>query len=435
MALSSHRLTAIGLVLTCFAHAQTEDGYNTKERILRIRELAKKNGAALPVLTQYLADPNRDIRIEAVQAIVKIDTERSLDPLVQATHDKDEDVAIRATDGLVNFYLPGYVAKGGRTGSLTRGVRQMKAFFSSRNDQIIESDVVIRPDVAQALSDLVATGPGFNARANAALAAGILRDEKAVPALVQSLHAKDDDLLFESLIALQKINDPAAGADIGFLAHDLDERIQTTALETIGLFRSTSAAPDVRSALKTARSKNVRRAALKALAMLGLQEDRPVFLQYAGDRDAELRSSALEGLGRIREPEDFPALQSSFDEGEADWRIHLAAAFGMVNEGKVDTSEFSPMAYLVENLGTKARSQTAAAYLKDLARRQDVRDSVTKMIPEMDKGQKVALCPVLGGVGTPDALATLNTLAKDIDSDVALAASKALRTARSRRIS
>ena len=435
MALYSFRLAVGGLLLASLACGQTEDGYNANERILRIRELAKKNAAVLPSLAQFLTDPNPDIRVEAVKAIVRIDTDRSLDPLVQATRDKDENVAIRATDGLVNFYLPGYIVKSGLTGSLTRGVRQMRAFFSSRNDQVIDADVAIRPDIAQALSDLVAEGLGFSARANAALAAGILRDRKSLPALIRALHAKDDDLLFESLIALQKINDPTAGADIGFLAHDLDERIQTTALETIGVLRSSSAAPDVRSALKTARSKNVRRAALRSLAMLGLPEDRPVFLQYTGDRDAELRSSALEGLGRIREPADFPALETSFDEGEADWRIHSAAAFGLVNEGKVNTSEFSPLAYLVENLGAKGRSDTVAAYLKELARRREIRDSLSRMLPEMDKSQKVAFCSVLAGAGSPDALATLNTLARDIDPDVAFAASKALRTTQTRPIS
>ncbi|MDQ2843377.1 MAG: HEAT repeat domain-containing protein [Acidobacteriota bacterium] len=429
------RLAVFTLLLAFALTAQNEDKYNVNERILRIRELGKKKPAVLPALAQYLSDPNRDIRLEAVKAIVKIDTPASLDPLVVATRDKDEDVEIRATDGIVNTYVPGYVAKGGLTGSMTRGTRQVKSFFSSRNDQVIDEDVQIRPDAAEALSQVVASGASIDARANAALAAGILRDRAAVPALLQSLHAKDDDLIFESLIALQKIRDPAAGEGIGFLAHDLDDRIQATALETIGILRAQVAATDVRSALQTARNARIRRAALKSLAMLGAAQDRPTFLQYSHDRDPELRASALEGLGRIREPEDFPLLQQSFDEGEIDWRIHLAAAFGMVNEGKVDTSEFSPLAYLMELLGTKGRSYAASAYLTELAARENVIDALTKMIPEMDKDQKIALCRVLGNAHAAGSTAALNTLAKDIDPDVAFAASKALQITQSRRSS
>jgi HEAT repeat protein len=427
-------LILFGIVLAGCLYAQGDNGGTAKERISRIRDLSKKDASVMPVLAGYLHDPARDVRIEAVKAIVRIDTERSLEPLIEATHDSDEDVQIRATDGLVNFYQPGYVARG-LTGPLTRGVRQMKGFFSVRNDQVIDASVQVRPDVAQAIADLVRQGASVNARANAALAAGILRDRTAVPALVDALHAKDNDLLFEALVALQKIKDPSAGPAVSFLAHDLDERIQATALETIGLLRSTSSAPDVRAALEHARSLRIRRAALDALAQLGQPEDRTTFQRYAEDKDIALRTSALEGLGRIREPEDFATLQKAFDEGDIDWRIHLAAAFAMVNEGKVDTGEFDPLPYLVENLRNRSRADVASAYLTELAARDNVRQALIQMIPQMDKSQKAAICPVLSAAGTPDAIEALNGLAKDRDADVAAAAAKAEQTAKARRSS
>lgn len=430
------RLALCGSLFALLLFGQNEDGYTANQRIKSIRELGKKNNpAALPVLAQYLTDPNLDIRVEAVKAIVKIDTEHSLDPLVQATRDKDEEVQIRATDGIVNAYLPGYIAKAGLVGTTARSVRQVKASFSSRNDQIIDAGIEIRPDVAKALADVVTSGATITSRANAALASGILRDRPAVPALVQGLHGRDGDLIFECLVALQKIHDLSEEPALGFLAHDLDDRIQTTALETIGVLRISSSAPDLRSALQSARNVRVQRAALEALALLGMPADRALFLQYAQERDVELRASALEGLGRIREPEDFPLLQTSFDESDADWRIHLAAAFGMVNEGKVDTSAFSPLGYLIQCLGTKPRAPTAAAYLTELVAHEDVRSPLAKMVPEMDKWQKVALCPALGAAQTPDVVPMLNVLAKDIDPDVAFAASKALRIAQTRKSS
>ncbi len=435
MVARSVRLIFVSLWLGSLVFAQNEDGYNSNERILKIRELAKKGPAALPVLAQYLNDPNRDIRIEAVKALVKVGSDRSLNPLVQATHDKDEDVEIRATDGLVNYYSPGYLARGGLTGAMTRGMRQVRGFFYTRNDRVVDPDVQIRPDVAQAIGDVVTGGATFAARANAALAAGILRDQAAVPALKQALHAKDSDLIFESLIALQKIHDRSAGPEAGFLAHDLDDRIQSTALETIGVLRSIPSAPDVRLALQSARNLKIRRAALQALALLGQPEDRTVFLKFADDRDVDLRASALEGLGRIREPQDFPALENAFDQGEIDWRIHLAAAFGMVNEGKVDDSEFSPLPYLVESLRTKTRADSATVYLTELAVHAEVVKALVKLMPELDRDQKVAFCTILANAPDPDAASALSVLAKDVDPNVALAASKALRTQQTRKSS
>jgi HEAT repeat protein len=429
----SSRLAMCTLFAVVAAFGYSDKDSTVNQRILTIRDLGKRDYTVIPTIAQYLKDPNLDIRIEAVKAIVRIDTTHSLDALIQAAHDNDPEVQIRATDGIVNAYVPGYVAKAGLTGSLTRGVRQVKSFFSSRNDQVVDPDVTVRPDVAQALGDEIRGGASLDARANAALAAGILRARPAVPALVQAAHSTDSELIFECLVALQKIHDPSAGPGISFLAHDLDERIQATALETIGILRSLQSASDVRSALKNARSMRIRRAALEALAMLALPDDRAIFQQYLKDSDAELRASALEGLGRLREPEDYPVLEAAYNEKNADWRVHLAAAFALVDEGKVDTSEFSPLPYLVENLSLKGRAYVANAYLVEVARREDVRASLAKLLPEATKDQKIALCSILGSSHAEDAVPILNGLAKDLDPDVAFAASRALRILEARR--
>jgi HEAT repeat protein len=413
------------------AFGQNENGYNAKQRIVRIHDLGKRNAQAIPALAQYLGDPNRDIRVEAVKAIVKIGTEDSLDPLIKATHDKDAEVQIRATDGIVNFYLPGYVAKGGLTGPFTRGVRQVKTFFSSRDNQIIDPSVTVRTDVAEALGHLIHGGAGMDSRANAARAAGILRAQPAVPALEEAVRSKNSQVIFECLVALQKIHDPSAGPSVSFLAHDLDDRVQATALETIGVLRSSSSAPDVRSVLREARNTRIRRSALQCLAMLGVPEDRKVFQQYVEDRDADLRSFALEGLGRIREPEDTSALEHAYDEKNADTKVHLAAAFALVSEGKVDTSDFSPLRYLVENLGIRGQRDSAQAYLTELCRRDDVRKALFPLLAESTKDQKLALCQALSASRDDDIIPVLNALAKDIDPDVSLAASKGLRAVQS----
>lgn len=423
----SWRVAACVAFAIAGAFGQSDAGADSNQRILTIRNLGKRDYTVIPTIAQYLKDPDRDIRIEAVKAIVRIDTVHSLDALVQATHDKDAEIQIRATDGIVNAYLPGYVAKAGMTGSVTRGARQVKSFFSSRNDQTVDPDVIVRPEVGQALGEEIQSGASLFARANAARAAGILRAQPAVPALVQASHSTDSQLIFECLVALQKIHDPAAGPGIGFLAHDLDERIQATGLETIGVLRSVQSAPEVRTALVNARNMRIRRAALEALAMLAIPRDRELFQQYSKNSDAELRASALEGLARLREPEDYPALETAYNEQNADWRIHLAAAFGLVDEGKVDTSEFSPLPFLLENLNVKSRAYVANAYLVELARREDVRAALVKLLPEATKDQKIALCSILGSSHAEDAIPVLNGLAKDLDPDVAFAASRALR--------
>ena len=87
-----------------------------------VREAAKTGTAAIPKLQEYLKNPNVDVRIEAVKQLTEIGTQYSLDPLIEAARDRDAEVQVRATDGLVNFYLPGY-AKTGFGASLSRAMR------------------------------------------------------------------------------------------------------------------------------------------------------------------------------------------------------------------------------------------------------------------------------------------------------------------------
>ena len=167
---------AFALVLPLLSQSAPGDASGTvKQRISHVRDLGKRDTSALADLAPYLHDSDRDVRLEAIKAVVRIDTKASLDALIAGTRDSDPEIHIRATDGIVNTYLPGYLANNSLSGNFTRGFRQIKGFFSERNDQVVDADVVIRPDVAQALADEINDGIGLDASSNAALAAGILR--------------------------------------------------------------------------------------------------------------------------------------------------------------------------------------------------------------------------------------------------------------------
>src|SRR4051794_29915409 len=121
------RIAAMLLLCVAFLHAQE---VRTKD----VREAAKAGSAALPKLQEYLKNPSLEIRVEAVKQITEIGTQRSIDPLVLATHDNDPEVQVRATDGLVNYYLPGYV-QSGFAASLKRVGTGIKGRFTDTNDQ------------------------------------------------------------------------------------------------------------------------------------------------------------------------------------------------------------------------------------------------------------------------------------------------------------
>jgi HEAT repeat protein len=423
----SRLLTSAVLLCAC---APAHQSPSVKQRVRAARDLAKQGSDAIPKLQAMLGDAALEVRAEAVKAIVGIDTAASLDPLIQATRDADPEVQIRAADGLVNFYLPGYV-KRGLSESLARVGGALKIRFTDRNDQAIEPYVEVRPEVIAALGDLARSAVSMGSRANAARAVGILRGRAAVPDLIVALRSKDDQVLFESLIALQKIGDLTAGPRIAFLLRDLNEKVQTAAIETTGLLRNREALPPLRDVVSGTPSIKVKRAALTAVAMLPDEGSRALYKDYLRDRDDALRAAAAEGFGRLKNEADLPVIEKAFKEDEKR-PAQLADAFALVMLGRTAVSEFSPLRFLVNSLNSSAWRGIAAPYLVELARDASVRKPLEQALKAASKDEKVELARILAASGDKDSVPYLEDLTHDPDTEVAQAALDASRTLKAR---
>lgn len=395
-----------------------------------VREMAKSGTGALPKLQELLKNPDPEIRIEAVKTITEIGTQRSLDPLILATQDNDPEVQIRATDGLVNFYLPGYVQTG-LGASLKRVGGTIKARFTDTNDQVVDPYVTARPEVVAALGKLARGGADMQVRANAARAVGILRGKDAVPDLIEAIHSKNSAVIYESLNALEKIRDQSAAPRITFLLRDLDPKVQVAAIETTGLLQNQDALPDLVDALNRTHDVKVRRAALTAIAMLPAESSRSLYSRYLTDKDDKMRAAAAEGFARLHNPADLPTLEKAWvDEGKTSPR--LALAFAQVMLGKIETTEFSPLTYLINTLDSSSFQDVAQAYLVELARQDNVRTALYAPLSSGTKDEKMGLARVLARSGDKNSVEYLQKLSNDPDNDVAKEGQRALRTLQAR---
>lgn len=392
--------------------------------------MAKEGSSALPRLQELLRNPDLDIRIAAVKAITEIGTPGSLAPLIQATADNDPEVQIQATDGLVNFYLPGYVQTGFGS-SLKRVGASIKGAFTENNDQIIDPFVIPRADVIQALQILVRGGGDMTARANAARALGILRGKAAVPDLVAALRSKNTDLIFQSLIAIQKIRDESAAPGVTFLLRDLDEKVQLAAIETVGLLRNKAAVPQLLDVFENTRSKTVKRAALSSLAMIPDERSRAVFTRYLHDKDDGLRAGAAEGFARLQNPADLPMIEAAF-QGESKTSVRIALAFALVMLGKTDVSEFSPLQQLINTLNSVAWRGVAFAYLVEAGRNPAIHPALNHALDIGTKDEKIYLARVLARSGGADSVAHLEKMSHDPDGEIAEEGFRAARSLKAR---
>jgi HEAT repeat protein len=404
---------------------------DSKQRIKAIRDLAKGGGDAIEKIVPYLSDPETNVRLEAVKAIVEIDTQRSLDPLVKATGDNNPEIQLRAADGLVNFYLPSQTPSG-ITGPLKRVSTAVKSKFTDTNDQVIDPYIQVRPDVIQALGKLARGGASMESRAAAARGLGILRGRAAVPDLIEAVKSKDDQVIYEALNALSKIKDPSAGPAIAFRLRDPAEKVQVAAIETTGVLENKSALFQVRDAFDRTKSPKVRRAALTTIAMIPDEASRSLLTNYLSDKDDGMRAAALEGIGRLKNPKDRPAMEKAFAD-EKKTAPRLAAAFAAVELGNIDMTEFAPLRYLVNSLNSATYRGVARAYLIELAREGVVRRQLYLALNQStSKDEKTGLAEVFAASGDRDSIPYLETLSKDPDSDVAKLGLRAIQSIRAR---
>jgi HEAT repeat protein len=413
------------------ASGQNASGNDAKQRIKTIRDLAKGGAGSIEKIAPFLSDAETNVRIEAVKAIADLDTQRSLDPLIKATGDNNPEIQLRASEGLVNFYLPGHT-QSGFTAPLKRVGTAVKSKFTDTNDQVIDSYIQVRPDVIQALGKVARGGTSMESRAAAARGLGILRARAAVPDLIEAVKSKDDQVIYEALNALEKIKDTSAGPAIAFRLRDPAEKVQVAAIEATGVLENRSALFQVRDAFDRTKSMKVRHAALTTIAMLPDEQSRGLLSNYLTDKDDGLRAAALEGIGRLKNPKDRAAMDRAFTD-EKKTAPQLAAAFAAVGLGNIDMTEFAPLRYLVNNLNSAAYRGVARAYLTELAREGVVRRQLYLALNQSpSREEKTGLAQVFAASGDRDSIPYLETLSKDPDTDVAKEAVRAIQSIRAR---
>jgi HEAT repeat protein len=397
-----------------------------KVRERAVRELGESNNPAyVPILGQLVRDPDEKVRMTVVKSLIRMGTEASLGPLGQAVRDGLPEIRYLAIDGIVNYYLPGYVDVG--FGGLFRSVSEsFQNLFSDVDTAIVDADARLNPEVLDVLRKTVTGAPDTQTRVRAARALGILRAREAVPELVEAAFSNQVDLIAEVLRAFQKIQDTSVGPRIVFLLSYPQKNIQQRAAITLGLLRTQEAIPDLRTLLENSDDKDVRIAALDALSFMPTPETALIFETYLQDRENRLRAASALGLGRTPGA-NYSGLLLQARERERDDGVRLALDFGLVAHGRMDYLE-----ELVSSLSSRVRVGEARPYLIELARQEAVREALYPKLYSTDADIRINLCRVLAASGDRTSVSYLEALLRDSNPEVVQEASRAIRIIRSR---
>jgi len=405
----------------------TEDLKNPdpKIRIKTARELGQSgNPSVVPALAAALSDPNPKVRREVVIALASIRVSQSLDALIGATTDNDEEVRWLAIKGIEGYYT-------GQTPKSSAGFMGfMEKQYRSVKHQFIQNTVEVPPGTAVNIRAIAALDRAMmdnrypKAQLEATRALGVLRARKAVPDLVTTAHSHDSDLSRQALNSLATIQDTTAGPKLVDLLDSPSRKVRQDAAVTVGILRTRSAVPKLQWMYANSPKKETREKALLGLAYVGDPVSGPVFVKALSSPDKPVQVSAAEGLARSKYQPALPELLRAAP-AEKNTAVRLAMEFAITALGRNDY-----LSSLVNDLASN--TDIAHAYLTELAR-----DPVflSKLYPYMDSRTadvRRGLCNVLLYSGDSTSIQPLETASHDSNGSVASAALRALAAVRHR---
>ena len=376
-------------------------------------------------LAPLLEDDAEEVRLAAVQALIRIRAIEAHPLMIQAAADLSPQVQSLAIDGLVDFYVPGY-AKAGRMGSILSFASSLKEKFSKPAPELVPAYVDVNPEVIRAVADVVRNGRSEEARANAARAVGVLRGREAIDALLDGVRSRNSMIILESVLALQKLREPSVGPDIVFLLRDLDPDVLEAVIRTVGQLRTSEAVDDLVRIISDTSRDRIREQAIIALAKIPGNGQRELFISYIRHRNDRFRAAAAEGLGRIGTPDDLPLIDELF-ASEKSQSAKLSLAFAAVSLG-----QRVRLGYLVDGLNSRMHRMEARPFLVELSRNPAVLASLYVPLSTGSVPQRRHLAFVVGQNGNETSLGYLEELTKDSNDEVAADAIEALRVLRAR---
>lgn len=398
---------------------------NAGTRAKAAHELGKSGDvAAIPALSAALKDPDAKVRREVVLALAQMHEAQVLDALITATHDRDEKTRALAVRALVGYYT-GNIPSTGFT-AFARGSWQRATARFEVDDSRIDPGISVDAKVIAALDSALQSLASNRVAQEAAKGLGILVAQPAVPDLVKAAHSSDPSLARESLNSLAKIKDRSAGPQLLDLLDSPDKDIKRDAAVTVGILRTQEALPKLQTIFETDPDQKDREKAIEGLAYLGEQPSTPLFLKALWNDDKTIRTSAAEGLARVRDPKT----QSELDKAvaaETEANAKLAVEFALASLGRVDY-----LGTVVDTLGSRLRGAVAQAYLIELARNPQFLPKLYPYLQSPDAAVRKRLCTVLMFSGNQSSLEQLDRLSHDPDGDVAAEALRAKQAIRAR---
>ncbi len=347
-----------------------------KVRRTALKALAALGPEALEPLSLLVADPGRDIRRDAIAAILAIYVEPPPRERVGGAEDAFAWTRYRVTP----WPVPPVLA--------TNLVRALADDWASvRRDAAYALGVVMMPPL----------------------------DPRVAAELTYSLADPASSVRLAAVRALGRLRATQAGDQLIGRIVDPDLPVRLAAIRAVGDIREARALVALRQQLDFYRGGTAGRAALDALARIAHRSSANLFAEERFSRDAAHRRSAYEGIARLGgTPEaDAAALEFLLTE-ERDEAVAVAMAFALAAAGRPFIER------LVQALVDGDTANQALEYLVELGGRQP--SALLPYLQHADPIVRERMATAMGFVGGAGADTALSPLTTDGDPSVRRAA-------------
>jgi HEAT repeat protein len=221
---------------------------------------------------------------------------------------------------------------------------------------------------------------------------------------VYSAHASDDEV------------DTSVGDAVITALNDQNKLIKLAAMETLGAMRYGRAVEALTRLFEYYKQGELAEGALDALARIAHPASIPLFTSQLAAKSSLMKTMAIEGLARAGDPSQMDAIQSAL-KGQHDEHVIFAGVFAsaMLENGSIEQ--------IAGALLRPKQRELAKQYLTELARgRANV---LGRYARDPDPGVRADIADVLGFSGDAGAKPIVESLIKDEDKQVALAAERA----------
>ncbi|HSE96814.1 MAG TPA: HEAT repeat domain-containing protein [Blastocatellia bacterium] len=376
-------------------------------------------------------DEDREVRIQAVNALGLIKDFSALPQMLDALKDPYPDVRCTAARSLVALYTEHDIDF---ITNRRSGWNLFNPFLDTSDHEIIEPYQTVDPLIINSLGESARGDRERDVRIAAIRALGVLRGWAAIPQLADALNA-DQDVRIDVLRTFIKIGDPTAGKYLIPFFRDSNHKVRTQAMVAAGMLKYEPAVDPLLSVYGLGSEKRGRvtkvtgavkgvftyqperdEAALWALSLIGDERAEQTFVENIADRDNDRRRYAFEGLARIADSRYLDQI-SRLILTEKSSEVKLAQHWALYKMGSRPNIQ-----YLVRKLDTDQSGQ-AYQYLLEV-------DSPADLFPYVRSSNKEVrrkVIEVLGRIGDQSAIAELEPIARTSGagtSDVATVAIK-----------